>query len=130
MRSNPKFEILFYVDRHEKSSLLEWLHALQVGSKIKNNRVLLAKIRHLFSLLEQHGPRLTMPECRKLVSVVNPPLWELRILTINHYRIFWTLWQGDVLILHWMRKDTAKTPKLDILKAQTHYKDWINRHGR
>lgn len=124
-----KFEIEIYYDHKDNSAIGDWLEQIEEKIHTKTNRILYRKIRHLFSLVEEFGPSLSMPDNRKLEDIDSPPIWELRVTGPIDYRIFWTLWKGSVLLLHWIKKDTNKTPAREIKKCQSLYYDWINRYG-
>lgn len=124
-----QFDVEFYYDVSERSPVADWIDDLVANDHKKNERILLQRIRHMFNLVQTFGPALSLPDGRKLTGVAEPPIWEIRIKTQNYYRIFWTLWQGNALMLHWIQKDTDKTPPRDIAKAQSNYWDWVRRFG-
>lgn len=123
------WDIEFYYDKNEYSPVGDWIDHLTNNMQNKNERILLQRIRHMFGLAEIWGPALSMPDGRKLRNIIDPPIWEIRIKTKNYYRIFGTLWQGKLLMLHWIQKDTDDTPTGDIGKAQKNYRDWVKRFG-
>lgn len=124
-----KFNIEFYYNNKNQSPVGDWLETIEQKVSTKYYRVLYKKINHLLHLVEEFGPGLSMPDNLKIEDVSNPPIWELRIKGNNDYRIFWTLWKGSVLLLHWIKKDTNRTSAREFKKCKTFYIDWVNRFG-
>lgn len=73
-----------------------------------------AKILREIDMLSQFGFSLGMPHIKKMEGTDD--LWELRIKqSTNNFRIFYFSFKKDKLVLlHGIRKTTAKTPKRDI----------------
>lgn len=72
-----------------------------------------AKILREIDLLSKFGLALGMPHIKKIQGIEN--LWELRIKhSSNNFRIFFNFVKGKFVLLHAIRKTTAKTPKNDI----------------
>ena len=69
-------EIVFYVDRHGKSTLLDYIAELE-ASKSKDSRIKLTKIRDYVKALAINGTYL--PEM--YVKHLDGEIWELRPIT-------------------------------------------------
>jgi len=63
-----------------------------------------AKITRTILLLERYGPFLGMPYCRKLEENI----WELRIQGKEAIRVFYTLREEEVILLHIFKKKSQK----------------------
>ena len=66
-------QIIFYVDRQGKSSLLDYIAELE-NSKSKDSRIKLTKIREYVKALSENGTYL--PE--KYAKHLDGEIWELR----------------------------------------------------
>ena len=85
------YKIIFYVDRHGKSMLLDYISELE-SNKSKDSRIKLAKIREYVKLLAVNGTYL--PE--NYVKHLEGEIWELR--PINN-RILFAGWMDDAFVL-------------------------------
>lgn len=116
-------EIIFYVDRQGKSSLLDYIAELEAG-KSKDSRIKLTKIREYVRALAINGTYL--PET--YVKHLDGEIWELR--PIND-RILFAGWvDGAFVLLHSFVKKTQKTPKREIDQAKRELADFREREGK
>lgn len=116
-------QIIFYVDRQGKSSLLDYIAELE-DSKSKDSRIKLTKIREYVKALSVNGTLL--PE--KYSKHLDGEIWELR--PIND-RILFAGWSnGAFVLLHSFVKKTQKTPKREIEQAKRELADFKEREGK
>ena len=116
-------EIIFYVDRQGKSSLLDYIAELEAG-KSKDNRIRLNKIREYVKALSANGTLL--PET--YVKHLEGEIWELRPI---RDRILFAGWvNGSFVLLHSFMKKTQKTPKREIEQAKRELADFKEREGK
>jgi phage-related protein len=74
-----------------------------------------AKIVRLIELLENAGPKLSMPHTKPLGS----GLYELRVKGRQEVRIFYVFAVGaDIYLLHAFQKKSQATPKKELALAQ------------
>lgn len=100
-------QIIFYVDRQGRSSLLDYIAELE-NSNSKDSRIKLTKIREYVKALAISGTYL--PE--SYIKHLDGEIWELR--PINN-RILFAGWvDGAFVLLHSFVKKTQKTPKREI----------------
>ncbi len=115
-------QIIFYVDRQGKSSLLEYIAELE-ASNSKDSRIKLTKIREYVNALSVNGTYL--PD--KYVKHLDGEIWELRPL---NDRILFAGWvNGAFVLLHSFVKKTQKTPKREIEQAKRELNDFKEREG-
>lgn len=69
-----------------------------------------AKIIHLLSLLERYGFKVGAPYIKK----VTKNLFELRVIGKQQVRIFFTIREKTIYLLHGFIKKTQKTPKKEL----------------
>jgi len=87
----------------------------------KDSRVKLGKIDYYLEALRKYGTRVGEP----FVKHIDGDIWELRPLSD---RFFFVGWDGDkYILLHHFVKKTKKTPPLEIQKAKSIFKDFIER---
>jgi phage-related protein len=116
-------EIVFYVDRHGKSTLLDYIAELE-ASKSKDSRIKLTKIRDYVKALAINGTYL--PEM--YVKHLDGEIWELRPIDD---RILFAGWvDGAFVLLHSFVKKTQKTPKREIEQAKRELADFKEREGK
>lgn len=116
-------QIVFYVDRQGRSSLLDYITELE-NSKSKDSRIKLTKIREYVKALSINGTFL--PE--KYIKHLDGEIWELR--SIND-RILFAGWvNGSFVLLHSFVKKTQKTPKREIEQAKRELADFTEREGK
>lgn len=113
-------KIIFYVDRQGKSSILDYLAALE-ASNSKDSRIKRTKIREYVKALEANGTYL--PET--YVKHLDGEIWELRLISD---RILFAGWvDGAFVLLHSFVKKTQKTPKREIEQAKRELADFKER---
>ena len=113
-------QIIFYVDRQERSSLLDYIAELE-NSNSKDSRIKLTKIREYVKALAISGTYL--PE--SYIKHLDGEIWELR--PINN-RILFAGWvDGAFVLLHSFVKKTQKTPKREIEQAKRELSDFKER---
>lgn len=116
-------KIIIYVDRHGKSSLLDYITELE-NSGSKDSRIKLTKIREYVKALSINGTYL--PE--KYVKHLDREIWELRPIDD---RILFAGWvDGAFVLLHCFVKKTQKTPKREIEQAKRELNDFKEREGK
>lgn len=116
-------QIIFYVDRHGRSALLDYIAALE-ASKSKDSRIKLTKIREYVKALSINGTYL--PE--KYVKHLDGEIWELR--PINDRVLFAGWIDGAFVLLHCFEKKSRKTPKREIEQAKRELLDFKEREGK
>lgn len=67
----------------------------------------------LIDFLTEYGPFLSEKYTKKL----RKDLYELRITGKEQIRIFYTVWQKEIILLHAFKKKTQKTPLREIKTA-------------
>lgn len=116
-------QIIFYIDRQGKSSLLDYIAELE-KSKSKDSRIKLTKIREYVKALSINGTFL--PET--YVKHLDGEIWELRPID---NRILFAAWvDGTFVLLHSFVKKTQKTPKREIDQAKRELADFKEREGK
>ncbi len=99
------FEIEYYSENN-KNHIYEFIKEQQPKDQ--------AKILREIDMLARFGLALGMPHIKKMEGTHD--LWELRIKqSTNNFRIFYFCFKKNTFVLlHGIRKTTAKTPKRDI----------------
>lgn len=92
-------EILY--DNSVRAALLN----LEGSSRAKTNGVI--------TLLEKFGHQLRMPYSKKM----GPNLFELRVSGKEAIRVFYTIRNNRVILLHLFKKKSQKTPKREVKTA-------------
>lgn len=116
-------QIIFYVDRQGKSSLLDYIAELE-ASKSKESRIKLTKIREYIKALAVNGTYLPEKYCKHL----DGEIWELRPAS---ERILFAGWMdGAFVLLHCFVKKTQKTPKREISQAKRELADFKAREAK
>jgi len=78
----------------------------------------------LIRKLEELG-QLMQPEAKKLSGYKN--LFELRVIISGQWRGFYAyLTNNEIIILHFMRKKTQKTPTKDLNLVEKRLKEYLN----
>lgn len=107
-----KWEVIFYKDKRDNPPLIKFLDSLQAKES--------AKIARSIDLLEEYGLALGIPHIKK----IEQNLWELRIIFGgNIFRIFFSIMQMKIVLLHGFRKKTQKTPRNEIDIAKNRLKE-------
>lgn len=114
------FNIEFYEDKNGKSEVYEYIQKLK-RSNSKENRQKLKKISMYIDLLSECGLTLNEPYIKK----IDKEIWELRPL---RDRILFATWcNNKFVLLSVFMKQTQKTPKKEIEKAQKLLDDYKKR---
>lgn len=114
------YEIEMYEDKNGYSEVYEYINELNKNNN-KDNRIKLKKINMYIELLSKHGLSLTEPYIKKL----DKDIWELRPL---RDRILFASWcNNKFVLLSVFMKQTQKTPKSEIEKAQRLLEDYKKR---
>ena len=114
------YEIEMYEDKNGHSEVYEYINGLNKSNN-KGNRIKLKKITMYIELLSKHGLTLTEPYIKKL----DKDIWELRPL---RDRILFASWcNNKFVLLSVFMKQTQKTPKSEIEKAQRLLEDYKKR---
>lgn len=114
------FNVEFYEDKYGKSEVYEYIKYLK-NNLNKENKQKLKKIDMYIDLLSQEGLKLTEPYIKK----IDKEIWELRPLKD---RILFASWcNNKFVLLSIFRKQTQKTPKREIKKAQNLLEDYKKR---
>ncbi|HFU4011898.1 TPA: type II toxin-antitoxin system RelE/ParE family toxin [Streptococcus suis] len=110
------YTIYFYKDKNGKEPIVEYLREL-ASKNGKESRIKLNKINDYIELLSQLGTRLGEPYVKHLEG----DILELRPL---RDRILFVAWyDGSFVLLHHFMKQTQKTPRREIEKAQRELAD-------
>lgn len=116
------YNIIFYEDKKGRSPVRDYTNALALKND-KNSRVKYQKIGLNIRHLEENGTRAL----EKFVKHVRGEIWELRPL---RDRILFAAWVGDsFVLLHSFQKETQKTPRSEIEKAERELEDFKERFG-
>lgn len=116
-------QIIFYVDRQGKSSLLDYIAELE-NSKSKDSQIKLTKIREYVKALSENGTYLS----EKYAKHLDGEIWELRPIDD---RILFAGWvDGAFVLLHSFVKKSQKTPKREIEQAKRELADFKEREGK
>ena len=115
-------EIVFYVDRKGRSPVRDYTNALALKDD-KDSKNKCKKISYQLQRLETYGTRAGEP----FVKHLKGEIWELRPL---RDRILFAAWVGDsFVLLHTFQKETQKTPREEIEKAESELADFKERFG-
>jgi len=92
--------------------------------KVLNNfeTEIFAKVLRTIDLLEKFGWALRMPHSKK----INKDLFELRVYSNPKIRIFYTFYDGDVILLHIFTKKTQRIPTKELQVAVKRLKQMSN----
>lgn len=116
------YDIEFYEDKNGKSEVYEYIQELKKNNS-KENRQKLKKIGMYIDLLSECGLTLTEPYIKK----IDKEIWELRPL---RDRILFASWcNNKFILLSVFMKQTQKTPKNEIEKAQRLLEEYKKRSG-
>ncbi|MBQ0055561.1 MAG: type II toxin-antitoxin system RelE/ParE family toxin [Synergistaceae bacterium] len=116
------YEVIFYHLRNGESPVEEYLDDLKrQGESSKTARINRVKILSYMSSLAEYGTRVGQP----VIKHIEGDLWELRPL---RNRIFFFTWKENrFVLLHYFIKKSQKTPKIEIEKAKSRLKDFLDR---
>ncbi len=112
--------VIFYTDKDGRSEIQEYLTVLQQSSD-KDSRIKSNKIIAYINMLKKHGLQIGQPYIKHL----NDKIWELRPL---RDRILFAHYENNTFILlNVFIKQTQKTPRKEIKKAEKLLKDFKKR---
>lgn len=112
--------IEIYEDQNGKNEIEIYLKKLRVSNS-KDDRIKSNKIRMYIRLLAEYGLALNEPYIKRL----NDKIWELR--PIKDRILFASIYKNKFILLSIFVKETKKTPKKEIEKAERLLKDYIER---
>jgi phage-related protein len=115
MSTKPILTVNFFLSESRNEPVREWLK----GMEKENTK----QIGEDIMLVQFRWP-LGMPLVRKMES----DLWEVRskIKSGNISRVFFTVKDGKMVLLHGIIKKSQKTPKKDIDLARSRKNQWLN----
>ncbi len=114
------YKIIFYQNIKGYSEVEEYIKELR-DSKNKNCRIQLTKITAYLNLLSEKGLSIGEPYIKHLKG----DIWELR--PIRNRILFANFNNNKFILLSKFIKQTQKTPKKEIEKAETYLKDYKTR---
>jgi phage-related protein len=116
MMNHPQLIVVFYKSASGREPVREWLKGLS-----KNDKKLIGEdIKTV-----QFGWPIGMPVVRKLEEY----LWEIRTRLDNRIsRVFITIQDGRIILLHGFIKKEQKTPKGDLQLARRRLLDVRGKH--
>ena len=118
------YEIVLYEDARgycPVEALIIDLDKMAVSDK--NARIALKQVRTYIDILQRLGTRAGEP----FTKHVTENIWELRP---GNNRILFFGWKDKrIVLLHWFRKRTRRTPAREIEKALREMDEWINNNG-
>ena len=115
-------DVIFYRDKYGNSEVEEYLQLLQQNND-KDSRIKANKIIAYIGMLEKHG--LGIGE--QYIKRINKDIWELR--PIRNRILFANYENNKFILLNVFIKQTKKTPKKEIKKAENMLKDFKKRSG-
>ena len=124
-KDSPRMNnIIFYEDKNGKSELNDELMDLAKKSLTnKDARIQLKQIMFCIELLKNRGTRLPV----NITKHIKEDIWELRP---GNNRVLYFYFKDSVyVLLHMFRKDTQKTPRAEIEKAERECNDYKERNG-
>ena len=77
------------------------------------------RVIRMILMLGEYGPLLGMPYSRK----IDKDLWELRISGKEAFRVFYTVKEKEIILLHIFKKKTQKMPQREIKIARKRLKE-------
>ena len=106
------YAVLFFAERSGNQPARDWLRGLPASQK--------RAIGEDLKVLQYRWP-LGMPLVRKLDS----SLWELRTKMADGIaRVFFTVWERFVVVLHGFIKKSQRTPKNELETARRRLRDF------
>ena len=117
------YHVILYRNKNGKSEIEEYLLKLK-QMKDKSSRIKLNKIIAYIEMLTKYGTNMGT----QYIKHIESNIWELRPLKD---RIFFSYLRNDIFILiSVFRKQTQKTPKLEIEKAKNLLNEFIGRNEK
>lgn len=112
------YDVIFYKDKNGKSDIEEYLQKLYMKND-KNSKIKLNKITAYIDQLSKYGTNIGMPYIKHLKD----DIWELR--PIRDRILFGYFDNNKFILLTIFMKQTQKTPKKEIEKAQKRLDEFI-----
>lgn len=119
------YNIIFYKDKHNISSLEQYLKELKekADNGNKDARIHFTKIVAYIDFLEEFGTRAGSLVTKHLGGEI----WELRPL--NNRILYAYYKENTFILLHYFVKTTRKTPKRELKQAIKNLNDYRERFG-
>ena len=117
------YKIIFYEDKNGHSELYEELMRIAKGAgKNKDLRIQYKQITYCVELLKNQGTNLPT----NIAKHIQDDIWELR--PGNNRVLYFYFENNTFVLLHMFRKQTQKTPILEIEKAKKERNDFVMRN--
>ena len=118
------YEIIFYEDKYGNSPVEQFIDQLEsIADDNKDARILLGNIAYCLERLEDAGTR----SGSKFTKHIRGRIWEVR--PKDHRIFFFGCHRNRLVLLHYFRKETDKTPSREIEIAEKRMIDWMERLG-
>ena len=115
------YKIIFYEDQKGNTPVLEYIESLAVRDD-KESNIKFGKVMDYIDKLRIDGTRIGSNYAKHLEGEI----WELRPIKD---RILFAAWiENSFVLLHQFRKETQKTPRSEIEKAQRELEDFKSRN--
>lgn len=119
------YDIEIYEDKNGKSEIKEYIKKLSDKKSLnKDYKIRFTKIISYIDLLSRNGLQLTAPYIKK----IDKEIWELRPL--RERILFASLYNNKFVLLSVFMKQSQKTPKREIDKANRLLEDYKKRRGK
>lgn len=112
------YKIKFYKNKEGVSELLDSINRIR-KKKDKDSRINYEKIVLIIKCLSKYGLDLGMPYIRR----INSDIWEMR--PMRNRILFFAYRNNEFVLLHMFYKETNKTPKKEIEKAEKEMRNYI-----
>ena len=117
------YKIIFYEDKNGHSELYEELMRIAKGAgRNKDLRIQYKQITYCVELLKNQGTNLPT----NIAKHIQDDIWELR--PGNNRVLYFYFENNTFVLLHMFRKQTQKTPILEIEKAKKERNDFVMRN--
>lgn len=119
------YDIEIYEDKNGKSEIKEYIKKLSDKKSLnKDYKIRFTKIISYIDLLSRNGLQLTAPYIKK----IDKEVWDLRPL--RERILFASLYNNKFVLLSVFMKQSQKTPKREIDKANRLLEDYKKRRGK
>ena len=115
-----RFEVDLYEDIHGYCPIANWFRELDQKTN-KVNKSMLKKVYYQIERLEIEGLGVGEP----IIKHIEGEIWELR--PIPNRILFAVVNDRRIILLHYFRKKTQKTPRNEIEQAKREYREWVER---
>ena len=117
------YKIIFYEDKNGHSELYEELMRIAKGAgRNKDLRIQYKQITYCVELLKNQGTNLPT----NIAKHIQDDIWDLR--PGNNRVLYFYFENNTFVLLHMFRKQTQKTPILEIEKAKKERNDFVMRN--